>query len=227
MEGEKLIKKGADHLTRMTKDFANKIKENDTEVNLNLAFEIIIKIFCTLFILGILTLPFKFFKNLSFSLANTFFEPFSGLVKVILLVLLIALYFGVAFLIIVAFFKPFFTKDKEENKEPEENKEAEENKEKNIETKNLNKEVKIIQRNGPTVGSVFMIMLKIWVTIFILLPLFFIDVCIILGLVFSIFYWIKGINLLGLTMLMLGTSLLFIWFTIVIFNLTFSKGKVV
>ena len=229
MEVEKLIKKGADHLTRMTKDFANKIKENDTEVNLNLAFEIIIKIFCTLFILGILTFPFKFFKNLSFSLANTFFEPFSGLVKVILLVLLIALYFGVAFLIIIAFFKPYFTKDKEEKKEPEENKEAKENKVKNIETKNLNnenKDVKIIQRNGPTVGSVFMTLLKIWVTIFILLPLFFIDVCIILGLIFSIFYWIKGVNLLGLTMLTLGISLLFIWFTIVIFNLTFSKGKV-
>ena len=37
-------------------------------------------------------------------------------IKHIILVLLIALYFGVAFLSIIAFFKPYFTKDKEEKK---------------------------------------------------------------------------------------------------------------
>ena len=58
-----------------------------------------------------------------------------------------------------------------------------------------------------------------------MLPLFCIDIFSSLGLILSIFYWIKGINLLGLTLLMLGISLLFIWFTIIIFNLTFSKGK--
>ena len=44
-EGEKLIKKGANKLADMTREFADNIKDNDAEMNLNLAFEIIIKIF--------------------------------------------------------------------------------------------------------------------------------------------------------------------------------------
>ena len=87
------------------------------------------------------------------------------------------------------------------------------------------KPVKIIHRNGPTVGSVLLLIVKIWVALIVLLPLFFIDVCVILGLFISIFYWIKGINLFGLTLLLLGISSLFIWFTILVYNLTFSKGK--
>lgn len=223
-EGEKLIKKGANKLADMTREFADNIKDNDAEMNLNLAFEIIIKIFFTLIILAIITIPLRFIGSIGFSLAETFLEPFSFIIKIIIFILFIALYLSIGFLIIINLFKQYF---KKENKTSESKDKIDKQNEihnlKKDETKA--KEVKIIQRTGPTVGSVFLLILKIWVIIFILLPLFCIDIFSSLGLILSIFYWIKGINLLGLTLLMLGISLLFIWFTIIIFNLTFSKGK--
>lgn len=223
-EGERLIKKGANKLADMTREFADNIKDNDAEMNLNLAFEIIIKIFFTLIILAIITIPLRFIGSIGFSLAETFFEPFSFIIKIIIFILFIALYLSIGFLIIINLFKQYF---KKENKTSESKDKIDKQNEihnlKKNETKA--KEVKIIQRTGPTVGSVFLLILKIWVIIFILLPLFCIDIFSSLGLILSIFYWIKGINLLGLTLLMLGISLLFIWFTVIIFNLTFSKGK--
>ena len=215
-----MIKKGANKLADMTRDFANNIKENDAESNLNLAFEIIIKIFCTLIIFAVLTIPFRFFKNLGFSFAETFFTPISGLVKIFILLLFIALYLGIALLIVVALFKEYFKK----NSEPQEIKNQETNQTK--ETKINSRPVKRNNKNGPTIGSVLLLIVKIWVVILILLPLFFLDALVIFGLFVTVFYWIKGINLFGLTVLLLGISSLFIWFTILIYNLTFSKGKV-
>lgn len=221
-EGEKLIKKGASKLADMTRDFASNIKENDTERNLNLVFEIIIKIFCTFIILAILTIPFRIFKDLGFSFADTFFSPFSGLIKVIILLLFVALYLGAGLLIIIALFKQYFKKTTDDTKEDitEEN-----NNTKVKESEKKDKTVKIIKKNGPTVGSVLLLIVKIWITLFILLPFFCIDLATIFGLFISIFYWIKGIDLFGLTLLLLGVSTLFIWFTMLIYNLTFSKGK--
>lgn len=231
-EGEKLIKKGANKLADMTRDFADNIRNNDAEMNLNLAFEIIIKVFFTLIILAVLTIPLRFFGNLGFSFADTFFEPFSFIIKIIIFILFIALYLSIGILIIISLFKQYFKKENNEGikeNEPKETNNLKQTKEEKKETtkkESENKEVKIIQRNGPTIGSVFMLILKIWVIMFILLPLFCIDVFAIIGLVVSTFYWIKGINLLGLTLLLLGISSMFIWFTNLIFNLTFSKRKV-
>lgn len=228
-EGEKLIKKGASKLADMTRDFANNIKENDTESNLNLAFEIIIKIFCTLIALSLLTIPFRIFKDLGFSFADTFFSPFSGLIKVIILLLFVALYLGLALLIIITLFKQYFKKtdNKDETEEGQASKEditLEKKTKKKSEKQD--KTVKIIKKNGPTVGSVLLLIVKIWVVLIILLPFFCIDLAVVFGLFVSIFYWIKGIDLFGLTLLLLGVSTLFIWFTILIYNLTFSKGKI-
>ena len=123
-------------------------------------------------------------------------------------------------LIIVALFKEYFKK----KSEPQEIKNQETNQTK--ETKINSKPVKRNNKNGPTIGSVLLLIVKIWVVILILLPLFFLDALVIFGLFVTVFYWIKGINLFGLTVLLLGISSLFIWFTILIYNLTFSKGKV-
>ena len=229
-EGEKLIKKGANKLADMTRDFADNIKNNDTEMNLNLAFEIIIKVFFTLILLAILTVPLRLFQQLGFSFADTFFEPFSFLMKVVIFILFIALYLSIGFLIIITLFKQYFKKDElvvdDESKVEDENKEEKEKQTEKKELKSKPKEVKIIKKTGPTIGSVFLLILKIWVVIFILFPLFCIDIATVLGLILSIFYWIKDIDLFGLTLLLLGISSLFIWFTILIFNLTFSKGKI-
>lgn len=217
-EGEKLIKKGASKLADITREFADNIKNNDAEMNLNLAFEIIIKIFFTLILLAVLTVPFKLFEALAYSFADTFFEPVSLLIKIIIFVLFIVLYFGISLLIIITLFKKYF---KKENLNDDSPKEEKQNKEK---TSN-ERPIKVIRKNGPTVGSVLLLILKIWVALFILFPLFCIDLASALGLLLSIFYWIKGINLFGLTLLLLGVTALFIWFTILIYNLTFTKRK--
>ena len=156
MEGEKLIKKGANKLANMTRDFADNLKNNDTEMNLNLAFEIIIKVFFTLIILAVLTVPLRFFAHLGFSFAETFFSPFSFIIKIIIAILFILLYLSIGLLVIISLFKQYFKKNNINNNEEiiEENKEI--TKQENI----TPKKVKIIQKSGPTVGSVFMLMLK-------------------------------------------------------------------
>ena len=225
-ESEKLIKKGANKLADMTKDFANNIKNNDPEMNLSLVFEIIIKVFFTLLILGLLKIPFKLFTDMGFSFADTFFTPFSSIIKVIVVILFLVLYFGLSILVIISLFKQYFKKESviSDNSNEEKIKE-------NIKLDEEKEEVKtkpekiIIKKEGPTVGSVFMLILKVWVLIFILAPLFCIDSAFVIGLIVSIFYWIKGINLLGLTLLLFGLSSMLIWFTVLIFNLVFSKGK--
>lgn len=222
-ESEKIIKKGANKLANMTKEFANNIKNNDTEMNLNLAFEIIIKIFCVLIIMALLTLPFKLFKSIAFAFAETFFSPVSALIKLIALILFVALYFGISLIIIISLFKQYFKKSNNNSFTSNEEEKTVNEKQENLEE--TPKKQVIIQKTGPTVGSVLLLFLKIWVVLFVLFPLFCADTACVLGLVISIFYWIKGINLLGLTLLLLGISSMFIWFTILIFNLTFSKGK--
>ena len=211
LEGEKLIKKGASKLADLTRDFADNIKNNDTEKNLNLAFEIIIKVFLTLILLAIITVPLKFFQELGFAFAETFFEPFSFIIKIIIFILFIALYLSLGLLIISNLFKQYFVKEEKDSEE-------------NIKKKQPPK--KTVKNNKTTIASVFLLILKIGVVILILFPLFCIDIALTLGLILSIFYWIKGIDLFGLTLLLFGISTLFIWFTLLIFNITFSKGKI-
>ena len=123
-EGEKLIKKGANKLADMTRDFADNIRNNDAEMNLNLAFEIIIKVFFTLIILAVLTIPLRFFGNLGFSFADTFFEPFSFIIKIIIFILFIALYLSIGMLIIISLFKQYFKKENNEGIKENEPKET-------------------------------------------------------------------------------------------------------
>ena len=136
-EGEKLIKKGANKLADMTRDFADNIRNNDAEMNLNLAFEIIIKVFFTLIILAVLTIPLRFFGNLGFSFADTFFEPFSFIIKIIIFILFIALYLSIGMLIIISLFKQYFKKENNEGikeNEPKETNNLKQTKEEKKET---------------------------------------------------------------------------------------------
>lgn len=219
-ESEKLIKKGANKLTDLTKNMADKIKNGDAENNLNIIFEIIIKIFCTIFIAAILTIPFEILKDLGFSFAELFFSPLSIIMKIIIILLLIALYCAAGLLIVISLFKPYFeTLSKDELSKEEKTKEKSNNVAETPKTK------KTVHKTTNTISSVIILIFKLCTIIFIIAPLIFISALNVVALIVSIFYWIKGINLLGLTLILLATSTIFIWFTTLIFNLIFSKKR--
>ena len=70
-----------------------------------------------------------------------------------------------------------------------------------------------------------MLILKLWLIIFVMVPAAFIDLGILFGLCLSVVYWIKGINLLGLTLLLIGCLVMCTWFIKLIYNVIFKSGK--
>jgi len=218
-DGETLIKNGANKLAQASRDFADNFKENNTEINLSLVFEIIIKIFFTMLLLGILKLPFMLFENIGFDIFFGLFSPADKILHVILKLILTIIYLGLSILIVISMFKQYFENTKENTLSSKDNNE----KPKNVKKVQEKKEVKTSKNNGPSLGYIIMFIIKIWTVIIFIIPLFFIDLGLIMAISVSIFYLIKGIDLLGLILLLIGLLLIFISITIALYNLVFGK----
>ncbi len=218
-DGETLIKNGANKLAQASKDFADNFKENNTEINLSLVFEIIIKIFFTMLLLGILKLPFMLFENIGFDIFFGLFSPADKILHVIFKLVLTLIYLGLSILIVISMFKQYFENTKENKLSSKDNNE----KPKNAKKTQEKKEVKASKNNGPSLGYIVMFIIKIWTVIIFIIPLFFVDLGLIMAISVSVFYLIKGIDLLGLILLLIGLLLIFVSITIALYNLVFGK----
>ena len=220
-ESESIIKRGADKLAGFSKNLYHRFLNSNREINLSLIFEILIKIFLVVLALALLRLPFILFENLGGQIFEAFFSPFNEILMVIWKICLMILYLVVCILVVIAVFKQYF-EGEEVDMAKEENKEKENKKEKVVAPikKENNKE-----HNHTSVGDVLIMILKIWVVLFVMVPLVFLDVLALIGLCLSVFYFIKGINLLGLSILLLGGVILITYLIKLLYNLVFSKKK--
>lgn len=217
-DGEDLIKKGADKLAKTSKGLASDFKRTNKEINLSLVFEIVIKIIITIFLIGILRLPFMLIYEVGKGMLDSIFAPFEMIFSFLFGVLLLIVYLSLCVLVIVSLFKGYFKHDdtalEDAHKEEEENKNSEV------------KEKSPVKKGRSTLGEAIILIIKIWVVIFIMVPAVFVDLCILFGLCLAIIYLIKGINLFGLGILLLGCLIMCTWFIKLIYGILFKAEKV-
>lgn len=217
-DGEDLIKKGADKLAKTSKGLASDFKRTNKEINLSLIFEIVIKIIITIFLIGILRLPFMLIYEVGKGMLDSIFAPFEMIFSFLFGVLLLIVYLSLCVLVIVSLFKGYFKHDdtalEDAHKEEEENKNSEVT------------EKSPVKKGRSTLGEAIILIIKIWVVIFIMVPAVFVNLCILFGLCLAIIYLIKGINLFGLGILLLGCLIMCTWFIKLIYGILFKAKKV-
>ncbi len=220
-DGENLIKKGADKLATVTKELADNFKNNQ-DINLSLVFEILIKVFFTLLIIGLLKIPFMLFTHLGNYIFEALYNPLDSVVKVLWFIFLNVIYLVLTFILISAMFRQYFKESGENTLNDKKDKtRAKETKEEKEYTKIKTKDT--IEKSSQKLISILIIVVKVWTVLFVLMPLIFMTGGIIGATLISVYYWTLGIDLLGMTILLLGISLIFIWFTKIIINILQNK----
>ena len=102
-----MIKKGADKLAKTSKGLASDFKRTNKEINLSLVFEIVIKIIITIFLIGILRLPFMLIYEVGKGMLDSIFAPFEMIFSFLFGVLLLIVYLSLCVLVIVSLFKGY------------------------------------------------------------------------------------------------------------------------
>lgn len=219
-DGEDLIKKGADKLAKTSRDLASDFKKTNKDINLSLVFEIVIKIIIAIFLIGLLRLPFLLVYRVGGEMLDSIFSPFGDLFSFLFGILLFIIYISLCVLVFVSLFKSYFKHEESADNENMEDENLEEDVKKEV------KAVKVKEQSGHSfLGEAIMLILKLWLIIFVMVPAAFIDLGILFGLCLSVVYWIKGINLLGLTLLLIGCLVMCTWFIKLIYNVIFKSGK--
>lgn len=227
-KGEEIIKQSAEVVSDFSRKVAKKCNITSKDINLEFIVEIIIRIFIVLIAALVLKGIFSVFSSLGQAIFDNFYNPVGSLFILFWNLLLVVIYVLICGLMIFAIFKKYFKL--ESNLEPDikEKSKSEPKKKENQNKQNLNnhkpkKQVK--QNKGTTLGDVCLLIVKIFVIIYVIIPFIFIDGLIIFGLVLSVIYLIKGINLIGLVLLLLGMGTLFTYLIKLLFSLLFGKGK--
>ncbi len=240
-KSEAVIKRWATKIAEWTDGMVNSFKASNKEINLELVFEILIKIFITLIVLLVFRGIFEGFKGLGHALFSGLFSPVGDIIYVLWVLLLVVIYILLAILLIISMFKKYFVISKSSNENKKEVKketkiskksETKESKDKETKDDKIPEDVKTVKTNeekphkkGTSIGDACLLIVKILVIIYIFIPFVFIALGLLTGTAVSAYYWIKGINLAGLTIALAGMSIIFIHLSKLIFNLVFGKKR--
>ncbi len=226
-KGEEIIKQSAEAVSGLSRKVAKKCNITSKDISLEFIVEIIIRIFIVLIAALVLKGIFTIFSGIGETIFDNFYDPVGSLFILFWNLLLVVMYILICALMIFAIFKKYFKL--ENSKEPEITEEKEETKEEtkkqNLNNNKPKKQVKPNKNKGTTLGGVCLLIVKIFVIIYVIVPFIFIDGLILFGLVLSIIYLVKGINLIGLVLLLLGMGILFTYLIKLLFSLLFGKGK--
>ncbi len=225
VQDDNILKQSASVIADFSRNLANRFKNANNNINLSFIIELVIRIFVVLILLLILSGVVTMFGDIGSSLINNMINPFGAIINVFWKIFLVILFVVLTVLLIIAMFKRYFG--------PNENNEViiESNKNENTKANktNVNKTKVRVQKtvkNGNTIGDVCLLIVKICVIMWVIILLMFLDCFTIFGLVVSIIYLIKGINLIGLVLLLLGGTGLITYIIVLLFSLLFGKGKV-
>lgn len=220
---EGILKQSASVIADFSLKLANRFKNANNNINLSFIIELVIRIFAVLILLLILSGVITMFGDIGTSMIDNMIDPFGSIIFIFWKVFLVILFIVLTVLILIAMFKRYFGPSDGEEVIIQSKKESE--KSSNI---SVNK-VKVqqpVRNNGNTIGDVCLLIVKIFVIMWVIVPLIFLDCFAIFGLVVSIIYLIKGINLIGLVLLILGGTGLVTYVIVLLFSLLFGKGKV-
>lgn len=176
----------------------NNFKKKNGDINVDLLFEIIIKVILLLFGLMFLRIPFEIISDLGKGLFDIFLYPFDLVLGVIWQIVVGIIFFAFAILIIISVFKKYFYIDETTKQESNEKKENTEKLKKNETPKQELKGEKA-----------FKSIIKIFFTFMVLLPIWCINFSLIIAIAVVIYLIFKGIEIVGILVLLIGLSFLF------------------
>ena len=213
---ESLIKKGAKTLADFSKEVYNDFKKNNNDLTVELIFEILIKVLILLVLLAVLRLPFELINSLGKGILDVAFYPLDRVLMAFWELIIFLLYFICCILIAIAMFKNYFDKP---NKTP---------KKKVVKEKEINIE-KVETKKKPavnTISNILKMMLQIFIVISVLIPLCFINIGVVIILVFSIYYLCLGINTIGILLGSMGLFILFDHISYIFKSIAFNHKKI-
>lgn len=219
---ETLIKKGAQKLSDFTNETVKDFKRTNREVTPELIFEILIKIVILLIILALLKIPFYLIGNFGTNIFGFSISPFDGMISFIWKLISFALYICFCIMIGVVMFKQYFTGGERMEQEMKNNTKEEKKETKTTKitktasetTKAEEKKETVVKKPEPqviirtTFSDVLMMVAKILIILFIVIPMIFVEIGIFVGLAATIFFLIEGLNLWGLLLGLVGIGII-------------------
>lgn len=202
------------------------VKELFTNISNGSAEEIlsfIIKIFIVIFLICLLRFPFYLIKELGSGLLSIFPYPFEQILTFIFRLIAELCYIVVSILIVYSSFKDKFKEDKVGiEKKSKIKKKADE----------TVKQERIIQKSkkndkdesfSNTIGSIFLGIFRVFGIIF-LIPFYFLVIGLFIALGLDIGLMVKGLTIIGPTIILIGIIISVICFISIIHKILFGKG---
>ncbi len=216
---EGFIKKGAQKLSEVTENMVDTLKKSDVELTTEKIFEIILKVILVLFGLALLKLPFYFIGELGASIFNIGFTPFSWLTETVWKILVEIIYLAacilVIFTLITKYTKPISKKIEAMKKEKSEE---------NVDSEPIASKKK--QVNEEHSSNLFITILKIFVCIVILFPMWCANFGLVVALAFVIYLLCQGVHMVGILILLLGMITIGFELAHIIYRLLFIRKRV-
>ncbi|MFV0249742.1 MAG: DUF1700 domain-containing protein [Bacilli bacterium] len=233
---DNLIKKGAKKLSEITEIIVKSFQQNGKELNNETVFVIAIKIIICLFLLVILNIPFNIISRLGSNLINLGFSPLDSLLSIIWSLLVYISYIAICILLIFSIVKKYVNiTESDLTKEIIKKSDKKDNKKKvkktnNIDENNNNEKIQVSKKKEVkktnSVENIIMLLLKIWVVIIVIIPAWVVIISFIIFLTIAIYFAIKGLQIFGIIILLIGILGLQLFFTNTIYKLLFTKTKI-
>lgn len=208
---ERGIKSLANSLSKGTTNLIDKFTATNGSLTLSLVFELIIKLLLFLIIAAIIKIPCLLLNDIGCGILSNITEL--AILQYAWHFIVFVLYLILVIMVAISIFKPYFSENQKKIKK------------KTPKSKNISNEEKIKEQDSNYFSKILLLILRIILFFIVIIPFGFIDLMCLFGLVMSIVYWIKGLYLFGLVLILMGLSLLFIYLTIVLFYIIFTNKK--
>lgn len=213
---EGFIKDSSKKLADASKNLYEKVTQGDNNLGLELVFEILIKFILMLIGFMILKLPFNLIEKLGHTILSFNISTIDIMFRTIWSLVTAAGYLVTCAIIFIVVFKPYFKGNEVDVKKEVETKEE----------KNKKKIVKKEKNKTTPIVDMLKFLFKLFIIIFIMIPLIFTDMGLIAALTVVLYYFFVGIRFIGLILLLLGILIGFSWLTDIAKQLAFGIKKI-
>lgn len=231
---EDIIKKGAKKITEVTEEVVENFKKSDVEFTTENVFEIVIKIILALLALALLKLPFHLISEIGEGIFSIGFPPFSWIGGFVWTVLIEVIYLVVCVIIIYTLVSKYLKKAPVKSEiikknhsapQPEKVEKKESKKSETVIKEEIEKPKKKVS-NKDSFGDVLLLLIKIWVVIIVIVPLVMINIGLIISIIVSLYFLIKGIAIYGILILLIGLSVIIGGIYTIVYRALFSKRRI-
>lgn len=223
-KSDSVIKNMAMKMSNFTKQLASDIKGKDNNFSIEFVFEIIIKSFILLCIFLLLRFPFWIINEMGIGILNVAFDPFDQILIFFWSIIVTLIYFLTCILIGILMFKQNIFKPNSEDSAPLEKSNIKDKK--NLKTKIETQKSEVENNNSHGDTGPVLVIFKILIIIFLLIPIIFINLSFFAALSFLIYMIIKGVNVVGPIIVVTGFIIIGTYMFNVISNLIYNRKRV-